>query len=291
MAESSQIGHEIVHYQSPDGVTLIADAWGDPGHQPVLLSHGGGQTRHAWKNTARILAAHNFYAVSMDLRGHGESGRSKDGIYKTESFLQDLEAVVNSFPTPPILVGASLGGILSLLLQGENEKDIVKAIVLVDIAFRSEKSGVKRILSFMEKYKNGFDTLEQAGDAVAAYLQHRRRPSVLNGLDNNLRRGEDGRYYWHWDPALLDGWQIDKLRHEARMLAAAKRIRVPLLLVRGIDSDVVTAEIVQEFLAILPHAQYVDVPGAGHMVAGDSNSIFTDAVLAFLEEHATSAER
>jgi pimeloyl-ACP methyl ester carboxylesterase len=285
MPESSQIWHEKIHYPSPDGVDLVADAWGNPSHQPVILSHGGGQTRHAWKNTARILAAHKFYAVSMDLRGHGESGRSKDGIYKTESFLQDLESVVKTFATPPILVGASLGGILSLLLQGENEKDIVRAIVLVDIAFRSEKAGVKRILSFMEKYKNGFDTLEQAGDAVADYLHHRRRPSVLNGLDNNLRKGEDGRYYWHWDPALLDGWQIDKVRHEERMLAAAKRIRVPLLLVRGIDSDVVTPEIVEEFLTILPHARSVDVPGAGHMVAGDSNSIFTDAVLSFLQEH------
>jgi pimeloyl-ACP methyl ester carboxylesterase len=286
MPESSQIGHETVHYQSPDGVEIVADAWGHPGQQPVILLHGGGQTRHAWKNTARILAANNFYAVSMDLRGHGESGRSKDGKYTTESFLQDLETVVNSFSTPPILVGASLGGILSLLFQGEKDTDLVKAIVLVDIAFRSEKSGVKRILSFMEKHKHGFDTLEQAGDAVAGYLQHRRRPSVLNGLDNNLRKGDDGRYYWHWDPALLDGWQIDKVRHEQRLLAAAKRIRVPLLLVRGIDSDVVTVEIVQEFLATVPHAQYVDVPGAGHMVAGDSNSIFTDAVLDFLKKHA-----
>jgi pimeloyl-ACP methyl ester carboxylesterase len=286
MPESSQIGHETVHYQSPDGVEIVADAWGHPGQQPVILLHGGGQTRHAWKNTARILAANNFYAVSMDLRGHGESGRSKDGKYTTESFLQDLETVVNSFSTPPILVGASLGGILSLLFQGEKDTDLVKAIVLVDIAFRSEKSGVKRILSFMEKHKHGFDTLEQAGDAVAGYLQHRRRPSVLNGLDNNLRKGDDGRYYWHWDPALLEGWQIDKVRHEQRLLAAAKRIRVPLLLVRGIDSDVVTVEIVQEFLATVPHAQYVDVPGAGHMVAGDSNSIFTDAVLDFLKKHA-----
>ncbi len=286
MSESNLPGHEKVHFESPDGILLTADAWGDRFQQPVILLHGGGQTRHAWKNTAHILAAHNFYAVSVDLRGHGESGWSPDGIYKTESFLADLRAVVSTFSMPPILVGASLGGILSLLMQGELEKDIVKAIILVDIAFRSQKSGVTRILTFMEKHKNGFDTIEEAGDAVATYLQHRRRPSVLNGLDNNLRKGDDGRFYWHWDPALLDGWQIDRAGHEERMLAAAKRIRVPLLLVRGANSDVVTDEIVREFLAIVPHAQYVDVPGASHMVAGDSNSVFTDAVLSFLKNDA-----
>ena len=51
---------------------LVADAYGNPQAQPVLLAHGGGQTRYAWGKTAQQIAAEGFYAVALDLRGHGE---------------------------------------------------------------------------------------------------------------------------------------------------------------------------------------------------------------------------
>jgi len=55
------------------GVRLVADSYGDEVSPPVLLLHGGGQTRYAWGATAGKLAEAGFHAVTMDLRGHGES--------------------------------------------------------------------------------------------------------------------------------------------------------------------------------------------------------------------------
>lgn len=267
------------------GVGLAADAWGDPQAPPVLLLHGGGQTRHAWGGTAETLAAHGFYAVSMDLRGHGESDWSPDGRYDHDLFTDDVRVVAHSFRRPPALVGASLGGIASLLAQGEAPEPIASAVVLVDVAPRLEPEGVTRIVEFMRARPDGFESLEEAADTISEYLPHRPRPKDLSGLRKNLRRGADGRYRWHWDPRFMDpDRRPTASRSPDRLLAAARNLGVPTLLVRGRRSDLLSEEGAREFLEHVPHARYVDVSGAGHMVAGDRNDAFTTAVVDFLEE-------
>ena len=142
--------------------------------------------------------------------------------------------------------------------------------------------GVGRIIAFMNAHPDGFASLEEAGDTVAAYLQHRPRPKDTEGLKKNLRLGADGRWRWHWDPLFMnrrrDGMTWERLEH------AAKALAVPTLLVRGRMSDVVSEDDARAFLAIAPHARYTDVSGAGHMVAGDRNDRFTEAVVEFLSE-------
>jgi non-heme chloroperoxidase len=269
-----------------NGLALAADAYGDPAHPPVLLLHGGGQTRFAWGGTAQALAAGGWHAVSMDLRGHGESSWDPAGDYSVEAFVEDVQAVVTQLGgAPPVLVGASLGGIASLIAEGEAHPSFARALVLVDIAPRIEPGGAVRIIQFMQGKPEGFASLEEAADAVAAYLPHRRRPDDLSGLERNLRRMPDGRWRWHWDPKFLEpghgprpGQDTDRLR------AAARRLRVPTLLVRGRLSDLLSEEGAREFLALVPHARFADVSDAGHMVAGDRNDRFTAAVLAFLSE-------
>ena len=100
-----------------EGIELQADAWGDPSRPPVLLMHGGGQTRHAWGGAARTLAQRGWYAVSIDLRGHGESDWSPDGAYHLDHFVADLRMVATSFETRPILGGASLGGMTAMAAE------------------------------------------------------------------------------------------------------------------------------------------------------------------------------
>lgn len=274
MTELRLRGHE--------GVTLAAHALGDPAAPPVLLLHGGGQTRHAWSGTARALADRGFYAVTLDLRGHGESDWSPDGSYRAAHFFADVEAVVATFAIPPVIVGASLGGAIGLFVAAAKNVR-VRALVLVDIALRAEMEGVERIVRFMESGSGGFASLEDAADAIAAYLPHRRRPLRVDGLKKNLRL-RDGRWYWHWDPAMLQSLKIGDLRASGAFVDAAKRLDVPVLLVRGEQSDVVSEEIAREFLEIVPAARYVDVGGAHHMVAGDANDPFTQAVVDFVDD-------
>jgi peroxiredoxin len=262
---------------------LVADAWGretDPG---VVLLHGGGQTRHAWRRAGERLSALGFYVRVPDLRGHGESAWSPDGHYSPELFADDVRAWCRQDSAPPVLVGASLGGLSSLLAAGESPQLKVRALVLVDIAHRGEPQGISRILQFMQAHPDGFDSLEHAVSAVAQYLPHRVASSAGEGLRRNLRE-RDGRLVWHWDPRLIE--RADpSARHEenaARMLTAARAVDAPILLVRGAESDVLSPEIADQFCREVPRAERVDVAGARHMVAGDQNDPFLDAIIAFL---------
>jgi non-heme chloroperoxidase len=280
----TKLNPQRVSYQVNDGVEMVGDAWGESNAAPVLLLHGGGQTRHAWGGTARTLAEQGWYAVSLDLRGHGDSGWSPDGNYQIETFVGDLHRVLSHFPQRPVLVGASLGGMTALLTEGEAPEPVSSAVVLVDITPRVEQAGVDRIRAFMTARPEGFSNLEEVADTIAAYIPHRPRPKDLNGLKKNLRLGADGRYRWHWDPQLIGPDRLGRRRDPERLLAAARSLRVPTLLVRGKISDVVSDETTQEFLDAVSHAKYADVAGAGHMVAGDRNDAFSKAVIEFLAE-------
>lgn len=271
-----------------EGLTLAADAYGPGDGPPVVLLHGGGQTRHAWDGTARLLGDKGWRATTVDLRGHGDSDwAGPEGGYSLDAFAADVRAVAAAQRRPPVLIGASLGGLSSLVAIAEAPPGVTVAggLVLVDVAPRLEEEGIARIADFMLGNLDGFASLEEVADAVAAYNPHRPRPTDLSGLRKNVRRREDGRWYWHWDPRFLLGGRTDEprsLRNEDRLDAAARAITVPTLLVRGRQSDVLSEEGARHLVSLVPHARYVDVGGAGHMVAGDRNDAFNDAVIEFL---------
>lgn len=273
-------------FRTADGLTLAGDGYGDAARAPVLLMHGGGQTRHAWVATAQALARHGWYAVCVDLRGHGDSAWSPDGDYSIEVFARDFVALARAFDRPPVLVGASLSGLAALIAQGEAEAALFAALVLVDVTPRLDPQGTQHIIDFMRaRMEEGFGSLEEAADTIAAYVPHRRRPKNLDGLAKNLRRHPDGRWRWHWDPQFMAGKKPPDVHSQhTRLFTAARRLRLPTLLVRGRMSDLVTVEAAREFLELVPHARFADVSGAGHMVAGDKNDAFTEAVTDFLAE-------
>jgi pimeloyl-ACP methyl ester carboxylesterase len=268
-------------------VDLVANAWGDPDAATVLLLHGGGQTRHAWGRTAEAVADRGWRAVAVDLRGHGDSDWSPDGVYGLDRFVADVRCLVAAVGSPPVLVGASLGGLASLVALGEPPPVAALGLVLVDVAPRMEEDGVDRIRAFMTSAPDGFATLDEAADAVASYLPHRRRPDDLSGLTKNLRRRHDGRWIWHWDPKFVHPLEervpSNDFADHVRLAAAARAVTVPALLVRGGISDIVSVDGARELQELIPHAELVDVAGAGHMVAGDRNDRFSAAVLQFLE--------
>ncbi|MEA5457435.1 alpha/beta hydrolase [Arcicella sp. LKC2W] len=267
---------------------IVADTYGDLNNKPVLFLHGGGQTRHSWGDSAKIVAEHGYYSIVLDARGHGDSSWSENGEYRIEDFGKDLKAIIHQLGKSPALVGASMGGLTSLIAEGEADKSIASVIVLVDIAPKAEQKGIERIFAFMSSNKHGFTSIDEAAEAVAAYLPNRPKPQDHSRLEKNLRLRADGRYYWHWDMKMLELWKSitpdQQIKNETRMYNAAKNLKVPTMIVRGGISDVVSDKVMAEFLDEVPHVRSVNVSGAGHMVAGDSNHAFTNAVLEFLKE-------
>jgi pimeloyl-ACP methyl ester carboxylesterase len=264
-----------------DGIRLAGDAWGDPDGPLVVLQHGGGQTRHAWGGAGKILGAAGYHAISFDARGHGDSEWASDGAYGQDVMVQDLACVIAAIgKSRPVLVGASMGGGTSLVAVGEQHVE-ASALILVDIAPCIEPEGVGKIQAFMAQKPDGFASLEEVAEAISNYQPQRVRPKNLDGLVKNVRLGADGKYRWHWDPRFRAGAR-DLERRQQRLEACARRLALPTLLVRGGLSDVLSEKGAQEFLALCPHSEYVNVTNAGHMVAGDRNDIFGTSVIAFL---------
>ena len=272
---------ERLEIQVEENLVIRGDRRGSADDPAVILLHGGGQTRFSWKDTADILSSSGWNAITLDARGHGESDWAPDGVYGPEKGAQDLIAAVAELGLDkPVFVGASMGGMTAVNACHRFDGQLASGVVLVDIAPRFEPAGSKRIIDFMRARPDGFETLEEVADAIAAYNPNRRRPSSLEGLRKNLRL-RNGRFHWHFDPKMVpDQSHIEKRSFD--FAEAARSLDVPTLLVRGKMSDLLSEEGAQDFLKLVPHAQYANVAGAGHMVAGDENDLFTRSVVGFL---------
>ena len=269
-----------------DGVRLSLRYYGDDRAPCVLMAHGFGQTQYAWENTGRRLAAAGWQAVSYDARGHGESDRAPTGEYDFEQFVEDFRRVCASLPNQPVVIGASMGGLIALLAHSEKPKVDLKALILVDIAPRWDERGVTAMLAFMRQHPKGFATLEEASEAVRGFLPHRRRAQNNTSMNRNLRQAADGRWYWHWDPAML-ALAEKSSNLQSRLQSASRRLKLPALLISGGMSELIGPEHTAEFLKLAPHAEHIEVADAAHMVAGDANDHFLSAISPFLKRQAT----
>ena len=269
-------------------ICLAATAFPTPSllqtDSPVLFAHGFGQTRGAWLRTGMALAAEGYAGLSYDARGHGESDRNAaDESYVGEQFTDDLIILAGEQAQPPILVGASMGGLFAMLAESR-WPGLFRAMVLVDITPRWEQAGLQRILAFMTAFPDGFDSLDHAGDVIAAYQPQRRKRKSAEELRELLREGPDQRWRWHWDARLIDDLVRDSARHQDDIANAARTLACPVLLISGGRSDLVSANTVEEFQSLVPHARHVHLPHATHMLAGDDNDTFTHTVLQYLAE-------
>ena len=154
-----------------------------------------------------------------------------------------------------------------------------------DLLHLRDAAGVAAVrLQDVEAHPDGFANYADAAEQIAAYLPQRRERKSEQQLRPLLRESADGRLRWHWDPALLAGDLVQESeRYQPRLQAAATKIDVPVLLLSGARSDVVSRATVDEFLQLVPHARHVELPHATHMVAGDANDAFTREVVRFVQ--------
>ncbi len=252
----------------------------------VVLAHGFGQTRESWAGTQARLAAAGFGSISFDMRGHGRSSWNPAGLdYSAADFVADHRVAAAAAGALPIAVGASMGGLTALLAQAQHR--LYSALVLVDVTPRWEPAGMERIQGFMRAHPAGFADAEHAAQAIADYLPHRRARKTPAQLAALLRDDGAGRLRWHWDPRLLEGFVANSASLQDTLEAATRALDVPVLLVSGGRSDLVSDATVAHFLELAPAARHVRLPEATHMVAGDDNDAFADALLEFLRAHSS----
>ena len=262
-----------------DGITLCADAFGDAGAPPVLFFHGGGQSRRAWRGSARRVAAAGYYGLTFDLRGHGDSDWAEDGDYDVRAYGRDVARLLEGLQPPVTLVGASRGGQASLIGAAQRPEQVA-LIMLADVVPRLRDNGVDEMRLFFERSARGFATLDEAAD-VLSKLGHE-RPADPAGLARAMRQDQSGRYFWQWDPRTVDPRFLNPPSEGEAVEAAAALIQCPVIMVRAEHSNVVTDKGVAHFRSITPQLQVIGAKGVGHMFTGDRNDSFAEMLLTYL---------
>jgi pimeloyl-ACP methyl ester carboxylesterase len=274
-----------VVFEVSEGFSLVGTACGDPAGPKVFLMHGGAQSRGAWDRGLRALAAAGYRAIALDMRGHGESDWAPDGRYALEDWAGDLIRIVAKLSEggerrPVALVGASRGGQCALL-GAVALPEMVSCAVLIDVTPQNDESGIDLIRGFLERSAAGFDSLEEASASLSEFMNRPPRGSA-EGLARFMRRGDDGRWFWQWDPRMAQREFVRPPSEQMQMEAAAARVKAPVLLVRAGNSELIRPEDVDHFRALTPHLDVVEAPGIGHMITADSNDAFMPPVLEFL---------
>lgn len=293
MSESGPARHDVPA-GGRSGFVMVDDRqvhyleWGDRDAAPIVCLHGGAQTAYMWEELGAALAS-RYYLLAPDLPAHGDSDPIFDAPFDRHVLASSVAPLAAEFGiTRAACVGASLGGITSLTLAAARP-ELVGAVVLVDIGHRLEDAGVDRIIEFMTKHES-FASLEDAAEAVAEYLPHRRAPADPQRLRRNLRQRADGR--WEWKHGLgrqmrdggprpgFGGWR----ELVSGMDREAATIQVPVLVLRGSQSDVLSDEGAGEIAALLPDARLATIGAAGHHAAGDNPETTVSLVRSFLDE-------
>lgn len=273
-------GRPIKRMLEGDGVRLAADCYGEPSARTIIFAHGGGQSRTAWRGAARAAAEEGYYAVSLDLRGHGDSEWSPEGDYHFASYVRDFAAIIPSLGGKAALVGASLGGRVALLMC-TSHPDMVGALALADVTPRIDEDVADDMREFFHRSAQGFATIEEAAQTLAA-LTEDKTPSPAVRLLPHLRE-QDGRFHWRWDPRFVQGRFVAESGQLQLLEDSARALKTPTIVIRAELSTVVRAEHVEEFKRTSPHIETRVAPGIGHMLTGDANDAYAPMLIEFFK--------
>ena len=271
-----------------DGMRLHYLDWGSPGGDqgtPVVFLHGGGLNAHTWDIVCLALREeHHCYA--LDLRGHGDSEWSPVMDYGLGAHLRDLEAFADHLGTARFfLAGQSLGGIIGIGYASRHPRRLA-GLVAVDCGpFAGSQAGIDRLAAFTLDSRE-FASLDEAVMRALAF-NPRRDPRLLRySLQHNMRRLPDGRWTWKRDQRHLSRQRLAALVAQIRALAPqARAIACPILIVRGADSDLFSADQAAAFAALVRDGTVVTVSDSGHNVQGDNPAGLLAAIRPFLGRH------
>lgn len=248
--------------------------WGEPGRPQILLLHGGNQSSHSW-DLVSLHLADRYHVLALDQRGHGDSEWAPDLDYSIDAMVGDAAAFSAAVGLQrPIVFGHSMGGrnTLSLALA---HRELARALVIVDVGPEISKEGAKTIQNFVIRNIE-FDDLEIFLDNVVAYDPFRSREHIERTVKYNVLRRVDGKYV-----SKVDHRRIPQ-RNADLTLDQMSTLDLPVLVVRGAESNILTPDGADRFVAALPQGQLVTVSNTGHNVHSGNTPGFLQAIAPFL---------
>jgi len=277
----SQLADLRDHTVSANGLRLHYVEWGDPAARPIVLLHGITGHARTWDRLAADLAP-AYRVIALDQRGHGDSPPAPDGDYSTAAMARDVGAFADALGLGRFtLLGLSMGGRVGIAFAGTHPGR-VERFVIVDIGPDIHLPGLRRVRGMMASAAERIESVEQAMEYVRRNNPRSDAGELRHRIEHGLKRLPDGGLAWKYDRGLREMMRAGGRLEEVDLWGPLGRIECPTLLVRGAESDILSLEIAEKMLQVLPAGEFVEVAEAGHSVPGDQPAAFARAVRAFL---------
>jgi pimeloyl-ACP methyl ester carboxylesterase len=268
------------HYVDSGPPQWDSPQWGTPTTPPLLCLHGITQTAHSWDEVAADLSS-AYRVLCFDQRGHGDSDWAPDGDYSRQTQAADLDAITDALGlTRFILAGMSMGGINAITFTARHPEK-VQALIIVDVSPEIQAKGVENIRHFIQA-ADELDSFEAFVERAHQFNPRRSLDNIRSRLSHNLKQLPNGTWTWKYDKALRSP---ERGFHASALLNLwddVRAIHCPTMIVKGSESDILSAESAGKLQSAIPGSCVAVVPGAGHSVMGDNPAAFVDAVRQFL---------
>ena len=166
---------ETIEFEGFAGVRLRATVEGRAGDPPVLLLHGGGQSRQVWRDVVAQLVTARRYVVNLDLRGHGDSEWPEDGRYDAQAFVDDIRAVVAQMEARPVIVAATITGWAAVRALGAQAPRLAAGLVLIDFPVDPTPESLERVRERLSRDREN----ARSFDHRWLHLQHESPSRIL----------------------------------------------------------------------------------------------------------------
>jgi pimeloyl-ACP methyl ester carboxylesterase len=254
--------------------------WGPADAPPIVLLHGGGQSAHTW-DACCLQLARRHRCLALDQRGHGDSDWSAEGAYGFDDHARDIAGFVAGLQLrAPLLVGMSMGGI-NATAYATSHAQTLRGLVAVDVGPDVRFEAVERLMRGLGAYRF-FASPKDAAVRLSGLGARRPRALLEATLAQNLRRADDARWTWKYDPqTLVERSAAEILDPRQALWARLAAITCPTLVVRGAQSEIFAPADAERFVRALPRGRFVTVPAARHTVQTDNPKGLVAAIEAF----------
>lgn len=267
--------YQDLYWWSRDNIRLHARDYapaeaGNAGQRPPILCLPG-LTRNArdFETLAPRLAAQGWRVLAIDLRGRGESGYARDPMtYVPLTYVQDVEALLEMLGVPAyVAFGTSLGGIVAMLLAGAARERLAGAL-LNDVGPEIEPAGLQRIRGYVGRSSSWPTWVHAAralGEANGSVYPAYGLTDWIAMAKRLYRVNSAGRIVLDYDMKIAEPFRLPGNEAGPDMWRALDRLQgVPVAIVRGALSDILSEATAQRMAAALPEADLATVPRVGH---------------------------
>jgi len=248
-------------------------AWGDPNNSRVLLCvHGLTRRGSDFKTLAQAMCK-DYYVVCPDVVGRGDSDRlSNPMLYAIPQYVADITELVKKLGVSQVdWFGTSMGGLIGMVYAAM-PKSPIRRMLINDVGPKIEPEAIKRLGSYVGQpfaFANRADALTRLNQICASFGDHSSEEWEIYNGPMLIQR--DGVWIMHYDPNISVPFAavnpIMAKAGEMAMWHAFKQIHIPMLIVRGGDSDLLSAATVAEMCKVNPHARSIEIPNVGHAPA------------------------